>query len=716
MVRAKTKVALLIPCTSRGRDWHSLEETYLFKYSIKTFLLTFDREYDYKFFIGIDRNDRIFDNRECMNKICRLSSVFKNVNFEFIYMDDVQSGHLTRMWNILFQAAYDQLYEYFFQCGDDIIFTTKSWVKDCVKTLEETNGIGLTGPINNNNRILTQAFVSRRHMEIFGFFFPEEIINWCCDDWYNLVYQPKFFFPLKNHYCSNEGGAPRYHINNNENFGNDIQNNLYQLRMSVNNMLTDHQKKLNAYLEDKLYPDIEHFISTESLFFESSGFTNSHLTHYSKFNNDCANVYFKIMNSCDIEYFVFAGTMIGYMRDGYNIPWVDDYDIIIFEEYINDYKEKVLPILQQYGFKNRTRWGYENLLTTSGNYEDFFYPTEFEIFTSQIKNDRVYCLRRHWGRYNLFPVTVDMIRPCRKVKLIDVDTEIPVFQEYEKDIKMEYGDINDNVCIHIKHKETNVIRKNYKLVYKQYYNMVHTCKQRTEKAFGLEETFEYANNLILRDKSYKELSKIAMLRLIASSNTKNLYIFDFELLKFSYDIKLYFPNINIYYYHIKNIRVSALIFNSVDHVMLKNMDELKFYDDLHYAKKPKFDLIKCITFGTFDLLHHGHKRLFENIQSISDIIHVGISTDKFNEIKGKKAIQSFSLRKKNIEDLNFATSIFPEESFEKKKDYILQYDANLIIMGDDWSGKFDDFSCPSYYFPRTPNISSTMLRKEMLHS
>ena len=93
--------------------------------------------------------------------------------------------------------------------------------------LRSHDDIGLTGPINNNNRILTQAFVSRKHMEIFGWFFPEQIINWCCDDWYNLVYQPTHFFPIDEPFCSNNGGSPRYDVNNNPQFlehGNGAEN------------------------------------------------------------------------------------------------------------------------------------------------------------------------------------------------------------------------------------------------------------------------------------------------------------------------------------------------------------------------------------------------------------------------------------------------------------------------------------------------------------
>ena len=243
------KIGLLIPCTSNKRDWKNIKESYLYNLTLKTFLLTQDKEHEYIFYIGIDKNDLIFDNEQNQNEIKRLSKVFNNVSFEFILFENIKKGHVTKMWNILFQKAYDNNCDYFYQCGDDILFTSKNWVNDCIKTLKNNNDIGLTGPINNNSRILTQAFVSKKHMQIFGWFFPEEIINWCCDDWYNWVYQPDNFFPLKNHFCSNQGGQPRYIINNNTEFlkNNEIaQRNVNELRKNTMNLALKHRKWIGS--------------------------------------------------------------------------------------------------------------------------------------------------------------------------------------------------------------------------------------------------------------------------------------------------------------------------------------------------------------------------------------------------------------------------------------------------------------------------------------
>jgi hypothetical protein len=197
----------------------------LYTLTLKTFLLTYDKEHEYVFYIGIDRGDRIYDSDKEKSEIKRFVSIMKNVSLEFVYMDDTKKGHLTRMWNILFKKAYDDGCEYFFQCGDDIYFKTRGWINDSVSVLKNHNNIGMTGPINNNPRILTQSFVSRKHMEFLGYYFPEEIINWFCDDWINELYKGiDYFFPLINHRCDNLGGNPRYDINNDENFLKDFQN------------------------------------------------------------------------------------------------------------------------------------------------------------------------------------------------------------------------------------------------------------------------------------------------------------------------------------------------------------------------------------------------------------------------------------------------------------------------------------------------------------
>lgn len=250
------KIGILIPSTSRNRNWSSWKETYLYSLTLKSFLLTYDKEHTYTFYIGIDRGDLIYDDETVVHNIRRFISIMKNTTIEFMYMDDIKRGHLTVMWNRLFDRACDDGCDYFFQCGDDIEFVTTGWVNACIKTLQEHQEIGLTGPLNNNARILTQSFVSRKHRELFGYYFPPDILNWCCDDWINGVYRGiQHFFPLFEHQCNNLGCEPRYEINNDEEFRNDFQMNLIKLRQECDEIIKRDLIQL-YYRIPSLFPNI----------------------------------------------------------------------------------------------------------------------------------------------------------------------------------------------------------------------------------------------------------------------------------------------------------------------------------------------------------------------------------------------------------------------------------------------------------------------------
>jgi hypothetical protein len=243
------KIGILIPTTSNGREWKSYKETYLYTITLKSFILSTMEEketHNYTFYIGVDRDDKILDKPEFKMEINRLTMIFKNIDIKYYHMDGIAKGHLTVMWNRLFKEAINDDCEYFFQCGDDIEFKTKGWVTDCIKQLQLKNNIGLTGPINNNSRILTQSFVSRKHYDLFGYYFPEEIINWFCDDWINEVYRDlNAFFPLYEHLCINIGGNPRYVINNDKLINIDWQESVNTMRKKCSEIVKRDLMRVN---------------------------------------------------------------------------------------------------------------------------------------------------------------------------------------------------------------------------------------------------------------------------------------------------------------------------------------------------------------------------------------------------------------------------------------------------------------------------------------
>lgn len=122
---------------------------------------------------------------------------------------------------------------------------------------------------------------------------------------------------------------------------------------------------------------------------------------------------------------------------------------------------------------------------------------------------------------------------------------------------------------------------------------------------------------------------------------------------------------------------------------------------------------KVITYGTFDLFHHGHENILKGAKALGDYLIVGVSTDEFNAIKGKKSHESFEHRKKVLEALDYVDLVIAENDWSQKPNDIQKYNVDIFTMGSDWVGKFDDLPCKVVYLPRTEGISSTMLREEL---
>ena len=119
-----------------------------------------------------------------------------------------------------------------------------------------------------------------------------------------------------------------------------------------------------------------------------------------------------------------------------------------------------------------------------------------------------------------------------------------------------------------------------------------------------------------------------------------------------------------------------------------------------------------ITFGTFDVFHFGHLKILERALSYGDRLVVGISTDALSiSKKGRSPVYSEHERSAIVAALRCVDEVFWEESLEEKGQYIRRYNADVLVMGDDWAGKFDELSdlCAIEYPPRTPAISTTEL-------
>ncbi|WP_088042773.1 glycerol-3-phosphate cytidylyltransferase [Bacillus sp. EAC] len=124
---------------------------------------------------------------------------------------------------------------------------------------------------------------------------------------------------------------------------------------------------------------------------------------------------------------------------------------------------------------------------------------------------------------------------------------------------------------------------------------------------------------------------------------------------------------------------------------------------------------KVITYGTFDILHYGHINILKRAKSLGDYLIVGLSSDEFNKLKGKKSYYSYEHRKAILEVIKYVDEVIPEDNWEQKVTDVMEHDVDIFVMGDDWEGKFDFLKdhCDVVYLKRTPNISTTKIKQDL---
>lgn len=125
---------------------------------------------------------------------------------------------------------------------------------------------------------------------------------------------------------------------------------------------------------------------------------------------------------------------------------------------------------------------------------------------------------------------------------------------------------------------------------------------------------------------------------------------------------------------------------------------------------------RVITYGTYDLLHYGHINLLRRAKELGDYLIVALSTDEFNwNSKSKKCFFSYEKRKQLLEAIRYVDLVIPENSWEQKIEDVKLYKVDTFVMGDDWEGKFDFLKdyCEVIYLPRTPEISTTLIKQEL---
>ena len=103
----------------------------------------------------------------------------------------------------------------------------------------------------------------------------------------------------------------------------------------------------------------------------------------------------------------------------------------------------------------------------------------------------------------------------------------------------------------------------------------------------------------------------------------------------------------------------------------------------------KQEMVKVITYGTYDLLHYGHIKLLERAKALGDYLIVGVTADDFDKTRGKINVQqSLMERIEAVRATGLADKIIVEEYEGQKIDDIRRSMWIFSLLDRIGSGNF----------------------------
>lgn len=114
------------------------------------------------------------------------------------------------------------------------------------------------------------------------------------------------------------------------------------------------------------------------------------------------------------------------------------------------------------------------------------------------------------------------------------------------------------------------------------------------------------------------------------------------------------------------------------------IQEIKIWKEANRMKK-------ILTFGTFDVLHEGHKNLFKQMLDLSEdsLLYIIVSTDdNVFKLKKRKTIQTCTQRRSYIRKFFRKLKVLKrvsviEENFTNPFKHIIEINPDIIVLGYD---------------------------------
>jgi len=341
---------------------------------------------------------------------------------------------------------------------------------------------------------------------------------------------------------------------------------------------------------------------------QMTGIMPCRVNMFTPFIRNCSRLFFRILDHHQVEYALFAGSAIGLYRNRMNIPWVDDFDIIVMESQVPKL-ERLTTVFNEYGFYWHHRKGVNPLFSKQRipdspieGMQIYYYPDhtknihyggtfQCDIFYSHFDGNGLLKNRGRWGLYNEKSVQKKWVLPFKRCTFEHMS--LPFFANYLEDIRHEYGDV-DQAVIHVQHSRYKVcLNNNWKSCYREFEsyvklatgNVIRTMQSRSVQSRSVQSRKAERKTAVpvktwLLD-NFRNPVFVDLLKRIYESGAQKLVIRDKKYLKYILDIKFYLPRVWVCVYLDEVVNYWLVHLESVDEILVDNL-ALSNYLVRHY--------------------------------------------------------------------------------------------------------------------------------------
>jgi len=320
----------------------------------------------------------------------------------------------------------------------------------------------------------------------------------------------------------------------------------------------------------------------KNYYFASTGITNLTLTTYNEFIHDQAILFFNILSRYreTFEYAIFAGNSVGLLRNQNNLPWGDDYDIIIFYKHVPILLKMIVPELENFGFKIESKIEHDvtcgiQIFGPTINFNNHSTPTSSnltsvfhcDVFFSYFDKNNFLKNRGGWGLYHEKNIPYNVVVPFRRHMFHGM--LLPFFNNPKKEVEICYTNI-DKCSIfshHLQKSQNNlsgtIFYNKWENAYLDFKYIVKKSIENTKNAIGAATAHSNddplcKNKLVLNADNKNNLlgrsscisSKLNFFCYLSEHNIGSIVAHadasEF-ICEHAADVKFYFPEINITY-------------------------------------------------------------------------------------------------------------------------------------------------------------------------